>query len=189
MIRLLSVFLGVASVAVFIALWPMGEAKDESASTGGARERGFVSAITPVQPEPPQESLPAKEPDIVPLVVNQGPDLSPVNVPVSSELVDHETPGPAEVAGPVNQVAKAGEPEVDDEVLWHPIWKPFRSMVSAVGFARRLSELTALSISVLEDVPGDYEVAVSYRAVDDLDVQLETITALSGLPVARRIEE
>lgn len=46
---------------------------------------------------------------------------------------------------------------------WQVFWKPFRSEISAKGFAARTRELTGLDIEVQKQGPGAYVLAFAYR--------------------------
>lgn len=46
---------------------------------------------------------------------------------------------------------------------WQMLWKPFRTKISAKGFAAKTSELTGLDIAVKKQGPGAYVLAFAYH--------------------------
>ncbi len=73
---------------------------------------------------------------------------------------------------------------VDENHYWQVIWGPFNSEASAEGFVKRLSQVTGLLFSAIEQNPGRYVVAVAYDDDTDRIASLATISAKTGLNLA-----
>ena len=72
-------------------------------------------------------------------------------------------------------------PEAAPKVSRYLLWTPFRSEWAAQGFARRLTQATAVPVEVISEGPGNYQVVFSYR--DDAErqamvAQIEDVTGL-----------
>ncbi len=64
---------------------------------------------------------------------------------------------------------------------WHPLWKSFRSQLSAEGFATRLQKLSGRELRILPQGPGRYTVQLRYLDPGDLEQALQKISDTSGL--------
>ncbi len=67
---------------------------------------------------------------------------------------------------------------------WHPLWKSFRSQLSAEGFATRLQKLSGRELRVLPQGRGRYTVQLRYLDPRDLEQALQKISDTSGLDLA-----
>ncbi len=69
----------------------------------------------------------------------------------------------------------------------HVFWSPFRSELSARGFADRVERLTGMDLQVTRVGPGRYQVA--FRYLDDVERQskLAEIAAITGLRLQKEI--
>ncbi len=104
------------------------------------------------------EPVPGAAPMAAPLVAT--PNAVP-NTAMAATLPDYAAPPPA-----------------DD---WHVIWTPFRSELSAKGFAEHLGQTTGYRFRVLRAGPGQYRVAVASAAGADPSESLRAIEAATGL--------
>jgi len=86
-------------------------------------------------------------------------------------------------APPMDTGKAAGAPEMGapGEPQWHPIWNPFRSQLSARGFAARLESLTGLEYRVTEVSPGSYQVAFAHGDEAERHTNLARIEETTGL--------
>ena len=67
------------------------------------------------------------------------------------------------------------------EPQWFAFWTPFRSEIAANGFVGRLQSVTGLDYRVVKVKPGVYEVAFAYSEDTEIDSNLSTISAATGL--------
>jgi hypothetical protein len=70
---------------------------------------------------------------------------------------------------------------IDPGTSWHAVWNPFRSELSASGFAERLARLTDREYRVRRISVGAYQVEVGYNpeiGVADTLVQIRLMTGL-----------
>ena len=64
-----------------------------------------------------------------------------------------------------------------------PVWAPFRSQMSASGFAERLSRSLDHTFAVERRGPGRYQVVFHYADEDQRQALLAEASALTGLPL------
>ena len=64
---------------------------------------------------------------------------------------------------------------------WYAFWSPFRSEIAASGFVTQLQRVTGLDYRVVKIKPGVYEVAFAYVEDNEIEVNLEQISAATGL--------
>lgn len=115
------------------------------------------------------------------------PVIRPVAVVKSSAQLETPAAAPVDLPIPVDAVIPAdGDTPVDAPASVDPsstqaVWVPFRSRLSADGFARRLSMELDHPFSVNRQGPGRYQVVFGY--VDDLERQdvLERVRAVTEL--------
>ena len=118
-----------------------------------------------------------------------------------SEAVQHDkrpTPAPAETSRaasqPITQAkstkhqpatlspSEVSSPE-QQPLAWQPFWKPFRSELSALGFASRIARLSGREVHVEQSGSGRYQAQFAYRGEPDRRVGLALISSASGLPI------
>lgn len=149
--------------------------------------------------ERPALDVPAQVVDLVE-AVPETPTREPVEVEESAEpeVVPDEEPllsasAPAEEAPPAPNdfmtnddatmetieavLPAAAEPDMQ----WFAFWSPFRSQIAAEGFVSQLQRVTGLDYRVVKVKPGVYEVAFAYSDNAELDLNLSTISAATGL--------
>jgi len=136
------------------------------------------------RPLNPPLAVPAGAPPVDAATVRLPPPVSELAVPV-------EAPGPA--AGDDGRVLNpqswnrslagytTAVPEADTNLPRYLVWTPFRSEWAAQGFARRLTQATAVPLEVISGGAGNYQVVFSYR--DDAErqamvAQIEDVTGL-----------
>lgn len=135
------------------------------------------------KPQPPAVDAPqgpaAETPS--PRIPDSVPDASPG---------DPEEPTAVAEAIAVDAVAAAvaevEPPRSPAEREWRTFWTPFRSRVAAEGFIGRLESLTGLDYRVAKEGIDRYHVQFAYRDEAELDSNLATISAATGLELADR---
>jgi hypothetical protein len=81
-----------------------------------------------------------------------------------------------------NAPVEAVPAPADDEIgAWYAFWTPFRSEVSANGFAARLGRDTDREYRVIRTGPGEYRVAFFHTDDNDRRARLVEIEQVSGL--------
>ena len=68
---------------------------------------------------------------------------------------------------------------------WHVFWRPFRSRLSAEGFARRVGVMTGLEVRVTEQTPGEFSVAFPYSDDQEKWLNIGTIELATGLTLSK----
>ena len=137
-----------------------------------------VTSVIPMAPAAPQEppvdataeAAEWTEPDIPPMQ----------ETPVAAASTDIVEPEP--VAGPFEEpqaIAEFVEPLPATQ--WYAFWSPFRSEIAASGFVSQLQRVTGLDYRVVKIKPGVYEVAFAYDDDQEIPLNLEQITAATGL--------
>ncbi len=136
-------------------------------------------------------SRPLNRPMPVPAVVPPVDAAVHMPPPVSESAGPGEEPGPD--AGDDGRVLNpqswnrslagyaTAVPGEAAKVSRYLVWTPFRSEWAAQGFARRLTQATAVPVEVISAGPGNYQVVFSYR--DDAErqamvAQIEDVTGL-----------
>ncbi|MDJ0918408.1 MAG: hypothetical protein QNJ05_11630 [Woeseiaceae bacterium] len=84
-------------------------------------------------------------------------------------------------AGAADASTNHSPARLDPEPQWFAFWSPFRSRVAAEGFVSQLQRMTGLDYRVVKLKPGVYEVAFAYSNNDEIDLNLSTISAATGL--------
>lgn len=92
---------------------------------------------------------------------------------------DADADAPVDAEG-VSVVEAEVLPSVPD---WHVFWSPFRSALSARGFAARLGRVTGAEFKVIEQGLGQYAVAFPYADETERLARLAEIQAETGLAV------
>ncbi len=176
MIRMLGVLCG-AGIAIVLLTWLVGvpqftsERETAEPSLAVVPLRDVVTADVAVAEMPLAESASSPSPDTA----------LPVDPQPEPEALASETlPG---IAAPVEEPEP--EPFVPAEGLpdlqWFAFWTPFRSEIAANGFVGRLQSVTGLDYRVVKVKPGVYEVAFAYLEDAEIDSNLSTISAATGL--------
>ena len=89
-----------------------------------------------------------------------------------------------EALASVQRVATSTQPERPQR-QWFPVWKPFRSELSADGFASHLTRLTDYEFRVHRESAWHYQVELAYDAENTLDKALENIGEQVGMTLSR----
>lgn len=124
-----------------------------------------------------------------------GPDLTPetpaarerMPIPIEETNVNatsvESNPSPDAPEDPVPVARDQPTPQPQ----WHVFWSPFRSELSARGFADRVERLTGMDLEVTRVEPGRYQVAFLY--LDDMERQskLAEIAAMTGLRLRKEL--
>lgn len=71
----------------------------------------------------------------------------------------------------------------EEETGWYPLWRPFRSELSAEGFAGYLTQVSGRDTRVATLGPWSYRVEFAYRSKRDRDAALERLEQLIGVPL------
>lgn len=110
--------------------------------------------------------------------------------PPAAPETESANPAPATAAESAPPAATSDEPadsnplealSAEESRQWYAFWSPFRSEVAANGFVEQLQRVTGLDYRVVKVKPGVYEVAFAYADGQDLEAQLSTISAATGL--------
>lgn len=73
-----------------------------------------------------------------------------------------------------------------DTVQWHQFWGPFRTRLSAQGFANNLVNKTEIDLKVIEKKPGAFMVAFPYASETERQLIAATIEEQTGLKLGDR---
>lgn len=198
MIRMLGVLCG-AAIAIVLLTWLVGvpqftsereqvgepmsvvALRDDEAETEAPADAADVGPAEPVPPAPePLAELDASSPgaETVEPVAPNPLDAQALAASVSEPVADSVAERIAEPsAEPI------AEPIADSfaEAQWFAFWTPFRSEIAANGFVGRLQSVTGLDYRVVKVKPGVYEVAFAYSEDAEIDSNLSTISAATGL--------
>ena len=183
MIRILGVISG-AAISLAALTWFVGVPQFTS-------ERVLDDMTVHVPPLSTGEAAPPPPPAAVagPAVGNTAPpdaavaetppdvEAEPVETMETIEIVETPEPAPPIDSPPI------GPPPIDTpaELHWFAFWSPFRSEIAANGFVGELQRVTGLDYRVVKVEPGVYEVAFAYAEDDEIDLNLSTISAATGL--------
>ena len=174
MIRVLGVLCG-AAIATALLTWLVGvpqftserESVSEPLAVVSLRDGAMAAMDTPELPE--AAAVVATEPEPAP------PD----------ETASAPNDEPEEDVVATTAVAVEPEPLPAVEALpdpqWFAFWTPFRSEIAANGFVGRLQSVTGLDYRVVKVKAGVYEVAFAYTEDAEIDSNLSTISAATGL--------
>lgn len=130
----------------------------------GQNEVENNTALSPVEPAPP-ELLP--------------PELSPP-VPSLTELFPPELFTTKKSPSETIQREFNQEPQVPTSSMFQVAWSPFRSETSANGFASTLEKQLTHEFRVIKTGPGRYEVGFHFNSQNDRSVILSAINDLTG---------
>ena len=194
MIRMLGVLCG-AAIAIVLLTWLVGvpQFTSEREQVG---EPMTVVALRDLEAETetPADTADAGPAERVPPVPEP---LAELDTPSpSTETVVPDAPNPLDAQA---HAASVSEPFADSvaeriadpvaepiaepfaEPQWFAFWTPFRSEIAANGFVGRLQSVTGLDYRVVKVKPGVYEVAFAYSEDTEIDSNLSTISAATGL--------
>lgn len=175
MLKLLGFVFGAAlSIALFMGL-ANDTTVDEIQSLGeGLREHsaellaGVRQALVRAQGAPPAvQVLP--------------PPLPPTDVAVSQVPPEIGEPHGTESSNTLSPRAEAASPALGS--AWHSVWQPFRSELSARGFAERLANVTGREYRVRRVSPWAYQVELAHVGEADKLTALQQIESATGLGV------
>lgn len=121
-----------------------------------------VESVIPMAPAAATEDTATTEP-LVDLPANDPWDIPPLDESSPGELQPQEVP------------------VLDTPTQWYAFWSPFRSEIAASGFVSQLQRVTGLDYRVVKIKPGVYEVAFAYGEDQEIPLNLEQITAATGL--------
>lgn len=95
------------------------------------------------------------------------------------------------LAAKENLAPEEGPTEIDYVVLaqeitsaeqrWQDFWNPFRSEIAARGFVTQLERVTGLDYRIIKIKAGEYQVAFAYQDDSDRQINIEQISAATGL--------
>ncbi len=192
--------LGALSGAALVGLWWLLVLEHPVLQTPSATAEGLTGVEETVAPQPMGRNL--EGPRLPPAGTSSQPPAPQPSSQVPVESADPPAVGAAPAqAGPTpNQDAPEsssppGFPRLVAESTpvvattarsiaepsWHPLWNPFRSRISAQGFADHLSRLSGRRFSVEHEGPGQYRVHLAYQDATDLQLGLALVEAVSGL--------
>ncbi len=186
MIRMLGVISG-AAIAIVLLTWFVGVPQFTSERPVADVPLAAVDTVNPgmppiALPAPPAEddavaaeSAPAEAID----EERQEPREPEIGEPASAPAT---VPPPTTVAtANVPDMAFEAESASEPDLQWFAFWSPFRSRIAAEGFVSQLQRVTGLDYRVVKVKPGVYEVAFAYSGNDEIDLNLSTISAATGL--------
>ena len=182
MIRILGVISG-AAISIAALTWFVGVPQFTSERTQGNAPVGMPPVVSGevIPPAPPVE-MPADaqantEASALPTVANADP--APDTPPAATSTAQPDLTALAEAeAAEVPEFLAA---DAISEPNWFAFWSPFRSEIAANGFVGELQRVTGLDYRVVKVKPGVYEVAFAYSDNDEIDSNLSTISAATGL--------
>ena len=167
MIRMLGVLCG-AAIATGLLTWLVGVPQ-------------FTSEREPVENALAVVTLPAATLPPAPPEQEQEPVVAK---PEDNRLGQEPLQEPGQPAVPTEPLDEFAETLQQPETQWFAFWSPFRSEIAANGFIGRLQSVTGLDYRVVKVGPGDYEVAFAYVTDDEIQSNLATIAAATGLELA-----
>ena len=163
-----TLFIGLANDATVDEIRSLGERLREH---GGALIADLRRAI-----ERPQSAAPVVE-DLLP------PLATPTDVAISHAAPAAGEPRGTESSNTPSPSAETVSPAL--ESAWHSVWRPFRSELSARGFAERLANVTGREYRVRRVSPWAYQVELAYANEADKLTALRQIESSTGLGVGR----
>ena len=104
--------------------------------------------------------------------------------PDSAELEHESLSNDVAVASVMEPDAEPVAEQAQRDPQWFAFWTPFRSEIAANGFVSRLQSVTGLDYRVVRIEAGVYEVAFAYDSETEIESNLATITAATGLELA-----
>ena len=167
MIRMLGVLCG-AAIATGLLTWLVGVPQ-------------FSSEREPVENALAVVTLPAAALQPAPAEREQEPVEA---IPEDNQLEQEPLLEAGQPAIPIEPLDEFAETPQQPETQWFAFWSPFRSEIAANGFIGRLQSVTGLDYRVVKVGPGDYEVAFAYATDDEIEANLATIAAATGLELA-----
>ncbi len=116
--------------------------------------------------------------------LSDGPAVTEETVAAAAEPVPNSAPLPEWQGNSVSGASTAPASPTDSPVEgmnWEPVWKAFRSELSAKGFADRLKYLTGQEYRVRRTSPWAYQVELPYIDEEQRDALLHEIQTKTGL--------
>ncbi len=181
MIRMLGVLCG-AAIAIALLTWLVGVPQFTSERTvvdsphAVVALRDSVPAADTGPESPAAESAIATESGPEPLVEAPPSPEAPL-AEAETSLAEERPVPPADTL----ELTPVVEAAVLPDLQWFAFWTPFRSEIAANGFVGRLQSVTGLDYRVVKVKPGVYEVAFAYVEDAEIDSNLSTISAATGL--------
>ncbi len=178
MIRMLGVISG-AAIAIVLLTWFVGVPQftiERTALDVPAQVVDLVEAVPEVPAEDPIEVDESGEAEL--------PPDQEVMLAASPPVED---PPPAEAdfltddAMTMETIEAVLPAAVEPDLQWFAFWSPFRSKIAAEGFVSQLQRVTGLDYRVVKVKAGVYEVAFAYSDNAEIDLNLSTISAATGL--------
>ncbi len=179
-----------AGAGLVLALAPAEELADNPLTArvlawSGAALDSLSEALeaAPVVPEAAAPVAPPVEPPAAPPVARVEADAAPAAdttaaEPAAQPILRAPDP-PFDAAGPQQRAVAARQPGNASA----PVWEPFRSEMSAVGFADRLTRSLDHPFLVERRGPGRYQVVFGYRDEAERTTLLQDAAAVTGLPL------
>lgn len=157
---------------------------------GAAIATGLLTWLVGV-PQFTSERAPAEEPLAVVTLPTAGTESAlvaaaeePTGPAVSAPVEDEEPPADSQTVSTPEPVDEPREAQVEHAPQWFAFWTPFRSEIAANGFVSRLQSVTGLDYRVVKVDAGEYEVAFAYDTEAEIESNIATITAATGLELA-----
>ena len=137
-----------------------------------------AASLETVRDNDPMDNAPDN--DVHPLSADEIP-VATANNPSEVELQPDRIILPKPSAPKVSEsVAAAEVSAVDFALLTQEVWTPFRSQMSAQGFARRLTGKLNYPFSVNREGPGRYQVSFAYASEFERRDLLEQVASVTG---------
>lgn len=176
MIRMLGVLCG-AAIAIALLTWLVGVPQFTSEREVAEATLAVVALRDSVTVDSPAPALPVAD-AAEPTAAGAARPVEPLpepDAPASDEAAVTPAPVDAYEPEPMMQMETLPDPQ------WFGFWTPFRSEIAASGFVGRLQTVTGLDYRVVKIKPGVYEVAFAYTEEAEIDSNLSTISAATGL--------
>lgn len=176
MIRILGVISG-AAISIAALTWFVGvpqftsERVVDDSSIGVPPVMGSEAAWP--APSDPEDSAESAQPNEA--LAEAVPDVVPEPIEIA-EVVEKAEAVPTAIDAALDEII-VPPPELN----WFAFWSPFRSEIAANGFVAELQRVTGLDYRVVKVKPGVYEVAFAYSEDDEINSNLSTISAATGL--------
>ncbi len=177
MIRMLGVLCG-AGIAIVLLTWLVGVPQFTSERETAETALAVVPFRDVAMAEVAAPEIPVAEPSSPPTLQPEAPDDP---LPEPETLLSDAAPEAAVPVGDSEPEPTVLAPEIFPELQWFAFWTPFRSEIAANGFVGRLQSVTGLDYRVVKVKPGVYEVAFAYSEDAEIDSNLSTISAATGL--------
>lgn len=120
---------------------------------------------------------------------SDGPAVTQETLASAPESVTHSAPPPERQQSSLSDASAAlvnptGSPVA--ELSWEPVWRAFRSELSAKGFAGHLERLTGQGYRVRRTSPWAYQVELPYFDEAQRDAVLDEIQSKTGLLLMKK---